>query len=170
MRIAPVSIGERTHRASQAGVGLLELLAVLALAGIVLAMASPALMEGLQRQKTRAVASEAVQVVRYAHMMALKEKVRHRVVFHDAFGSPRNTIQVQREQSGTFVTVEGHVYEAPNGVTILGSGDTDSVDSVVIGTRGECEAGKVFIQGHEIIEVVSIETTCYPSKETHEQD
>lgn len=152
-------------RRSQRGAGLLELLAVVALAGLVAAVAAPSLWQAYQRQQNRAVATQAVQAVRYARVMALKEKVRHRVVFHDASAATANTVEVQREQSGSFVTVVGHVYTAPDGVSILGSGSTDSVDSVTVGTRGECDAGDVFIRGRgESLEVVSIGASCHTSQ------
>ena len=150
--------------ARQRGAGFVELLAVLAVAGIVLAIASPALRNSYQRQKVRVVAAETAQVMRYVRLLALKEKVRHRVVFHDMSDSPANTIEVQREQAGSFVTIPGHVYPAPSGVSILGNGPTDSIDSVIVGSRGGCQAGQVFIEGYMILEVVSIESTCHTSK------
>ncbi len=155
---------ERAFIARQRGVSLPELLAALAIAVVVIAIGTPGLLNSYKRQKAAVVASETVQVMRYARLLALKEKVPHRVVFHDVYGSPANTIEVQREQSGSFVTIPGHIYPAPKGVSILGSGSTDSIDSVIVGSRGECETGKVFIEGHMILEVVSIEATCHTSK------
>ncbi len=155
--------------ARQRGVGYLELLAVLALAGVVLAIASPGLLDAYQRQKVRVFATETILVMRTVSLQALTEKVPRRVVFHDASDFPPNTIEVQRQQSGIFGTIPGQVYPAPGGVSILGSGSTDSVDSVVVGSRGECQAGKVFIQGHKLLEVVSIESTCHASKATNGQ-
>ncbi len=157
--------GNRDSLASQRGAGFLELLAIVAFVGILAAVAAPPLMEDFQRQKAQVVATEAVQVMRYVRMMALKEKVPHRVVFNDVSDSPANTIVVQRRQSGSFVTIPGHVYEAPRGVSILGSDSTDSVDSVVVGARGECQTGTVFIKGTgATVEVVSISMTCHASK------
>lgn len=159
-RDAFVSAGVRTRNARQRGVGLLELLTVLAVAGTMLVLATPSLWEGYQRQKVHRVSSETVQVMRYVHLLALKQKVPHRVVFHDLSDTPANTIEVQREEAGSFVTIPGHLYPAPEGVTILNGGSTDSVDSVIVGSRGECQAGQVFIQGHAVLGVVSIESTC----------
>ena len=150
--------------ARQRGAGFAELLVVLTLAGLVLAIASPALRNGYQRQKVHAVVNQTVQVIRYVHLLALKEKVPHRVVFHDASDTPANTIEVQRQQSGSFVTIPGHVYPAPEGVTILGSGSTDSIDNVIVEPRGGCQAGKVFIQGPLSLGVVSIKSTCHTSR------
>ena len=150
--------------ARQRGGGFLELLVVLAVAGLILAIAGPALRSGYQRQKVRAVASKTVQVIRYVRLLALKEKVPHRVVFHDVSDTPANTIEVQRQQSGSFVTIPGHVYPAPEGVTILGSGSTDSIDNVIVEPRGGCQAGKVFIQGPLSLGVVSIKSTCHTSR------
>ena len=70
------------------GAGFVELLVIVALAGVILAIASPALQEGYQRQKSRAVATEAIQAVRYVRLLALKERVPHRILFHDASGNP----------------------------------------------------------------------------------
>ena len=159
-----MSANDGALMARQRGTGFLELLVVLAVAGLVLAIASPALRNGYQRQKVRAVAAETVQVIRYVHLLALKEKVPYRVVFHDVSDTPANTIEVQRQQSGTFVTIPGHVYPAPKGVVILSSGSTDSIDSVIVGSRGECQAGTVFIQGQFILEVVTIGSTCHTSR------
>ncbi len=150
--------------ARQRGFSLLELLATLAVAGLVVAIAAPGLLKGYQRQKARVAATEIVRVMRYTRLLALKEKVPHRVVFHDVSDSPANTIEVQRQQSGSFVTIPGHVYPAPSGVSILNSGSTDSIDSVIVGSRGECQSGQVFIEGYMILEVVSIEPTCHTSK------
>ena len=159
-----MSANDRTLMARQRGAGFVELLVVLALAGLVLAIASPALREGYQRQKVRAVATETVHVIGYVRLLALKEKVPHRVVFHDVSGSPANTIEVQRQQAGLFVTIPGHVYPAPSGVSILDSAPTDSIDSVIVGPRGVCQAGQVFIQGPLSLEVVSIGASCHTSK------
>ena len=159
-----MSANDGALMARQRGAGFAELLVVLAVAGLVLIIASPALRNGYQRQKVRAVASETVQVIRYVHLLALKEKVPHRVVFHDVSDTPANTIEVQRQQAGSFVTIPGHVYPAPSGVVILGSGSTDSIDSVIVGPRGECQAGRVFIQGPMSLDVVSIKSTCHTSR------
>ena len=159
-----MSANDGALMARQRGAGFVELLVVLAVAGLVLAIAGPALRNGYQRQKVRAAAAETVQVIRYVHLLALKEKVPHRVVFHDVSDTPANTIEVQRLQSGSFVTIPGHVYPAPSGISILDGGSTDSIDSVVVGPRGECQAGQVFIQGPMSLEVVSIASTCHTSK------
>ncbi len=159
-----MSANDAAPKARQRGAGFLELVVVLAIFGFVLAIASPALQNGYQRQKARAVAAETIQVIRYVQLLALKEKVPHRVVFHDVSDTPANTIEVQRQQSGSFVTIPGHVYPAPKGVVILGGGSTDSIDSVIVGPRGGCEAGQVFIQGPVSVEVVSIQSTCHTSK------
>lgn len=156
----------RRSLASERGFGLLELMAVVAVSGVLVAMSSQALWESYQRGKTRAVAPEAVQVIQYARLKALKEKVRYRVVFHDESASTANTIEVQRQQSGSFVTISGQTYTALAGVSILGSGSTNSVNSVVVGTRGECQPGSVYLQGHhETMEVVSIQVSCHSSTE-----
>ena len=150
--------------ASQRGSGLLELLTLLALVGLVVGVAVPGLLAGYERQKARVVATQTTQIMRYVRLLALKEKVAHRVVFNDESDSPSNTIFVQRQQSGSFVTIPGHVYPAPSGVSILNSGSTDSIDSVIVGSRGECQVGQVFIEGHMILEVVSIKSSCHTSK------
>ena len=159
-----MSVNDRALVARQRGAGFVELLVILAVAGLVLAIASPALLDGYQRQKARVVATETVQVMRYVRLLALKQKVPHRVVFHDMSDTPANTIEVQRQQFGSFVTIPGHVYPAPSGVLILDGGSTDSVDSVIVGPRGECQAGQVFIQGPVSLELVSIKSSCHTSK------
>ena len=159
-----MSANATANREQQRGAGMMELLVALAVAGLVLAIAGPALWEGYQRQKVHSVSTEAAQVIRYVRLLALKEKVPHRVVFHDMSGTPANTIEVQRQQSGSFITIPGHVYRAPAGVSILGSGSTDSIDGVIVGPRGECQAGRVFIQGPMSLDVVSIKSTCHTSR------
>ena len=152
--------------ARQLGVGLPELLAVLAVAGALFLIAAPGLREGHERQKAHAFGTETVKAIRYARMSALKEKVPHRVLFRDAGDATANTIEVQREQAGGFVTIPGQVHSAPTGVSILNEGFRNSVDSIVVGSRGECQAGTVYIQGHQILEVVTIQSTCQTQKVT----
>lgn len=147
---------------TQSGVGLIELLTVMVLGSVLLAVAMPAFWSYYQEQRLHTATSQTRNLVRYARMKALKEKVPHRILFHDENAVTPNTIEVQNNEGGPFVTLPQHVYPLPAGVKILGSGPTDSMDSVTAGRRGECNSGKVFIQGHNgTLEVTSIEPTCH---------
>ena len=107
---------------------------------------------------------QARGLVRVAHMKSLKEKVEHRVVFHDESATMANTIELQIDQSGTFVTLSDHVYPAPEGVKILGGGSTNSMDSLTAGTRGSCDAGRLYVEATDgTVFMLTIDTRCHTS-------
>ena len=148
--------------AGERGFSLTEMLVVIGLAGLILTLTVGPMLGAYHRQQARGVTRQARSLVRLAHIKALKEKVPHRVVFHDASASMSNTIELQRKQGGSFVTLSGHVYTAPHGVEILGSGSTDSIDAVEAGTRGSCDAGKIYTRGlDQRIRTVVIDPSCH---------
>jgi hypothetical protein len=103
-------------------------------------------------------------MVQQARMSALNEKNSYRVVVHDENATTPNTLELQREQSGSFVTVAGEVHTVPEAVRILGSSPTDSMNDVTVNGRGECSSGKVYVAAGGVdVGVVTIAATCYSS-------
>ena len=95
-------------------------------------------------------------------MSALKEKRNYRVLIHDENDSPPNTLELQRVEGGSFVTVAGGVHAVPGAVRILGSMPTDSVDSVTVSNRGACTSGNVFLTAsEENIVIVRVSSACF---------
>ena len=150
-------------RSTQSGVGIVELLVVLVIAGILLTVGMPALRNFYHKHQLQAATGEIRSMVRYARLKALKEKVSHRILFHDENAATPNSYEIQNNEGGPFVTPPQHVHSLPQGVKILGSGPTDSMDILSVGRRGDCNSGKVFIQGNDgaLLEVLSIESTCH---------
>ena len=155
---------ERSFKSNldERGFGLVEALITLGLAALVLTLAGASMWGAHQRQQARWGTRLTRSLVGLAYMKSLKEKVPHRLVFHDAGSDAPNTIELQRDQGGSFVTLAGHVYTAPRGVEILGGGSTDSIDAVEVGTRGSCDAGKIYTRGRDQrIRVVAIDPGCH---------
>ena len=144
---------------------MLELLVVLVLGSILLAVTIPAFWNFYQNHKLHAATGEIRILVQYARLKTLKEKVSHRILFHDEDADTPNRYEIQSNESGLFLTLPQHVYSLPEGVRILGSGLTDSMDILGVGSRGACNSGKVFVQaqGGALLEVISIESTCHTS-------
>ena len=134
---------------------MMEMLAVLAIAGMLMLMSGAGLHHALQRQQARVVASESVRLVQLARMRALKEKVRHRIVFHDENADAPNRCELQRMQSGSFQTLPGEIYDAPVGVAILGGGLTNSMDNLTVSRRGTQHKllRVLFTSGHNPIDI-----------------
>ena len=155
----------RRRRAGERGISLTETLVVVGLASVMLTLTGASMWGSYYKQQASAVTRQARSLVAVARMKALKEKVAHRVVFHDSGATTPNTIELQRNQGGSFVTLSDHVYRAPEGVEILGSGFTNSVDSVVAGTRGSCDSGTLYVQGRDhTVRVVTIGGSCHTAE------
>ena len=150
---------------TQRGVGMLELLVVMVLGSILLAVTIPAFWNFYRKHQLQTATGDIRILVQYARLKTLKEKVSHRILFHDENGATPNSYEIQSNESGPFVTLPHHVYSLPEGVNILGSGLTNSMDILGVGRRGACNSGKVFVQaqGGTLLEVISIEPTCHTS-------
>ena len=144
------------------GYSLTEFLIIAALIVAVLSIGLPAFGRFYKRHQ-RAAAGEMVQtLVQRARMSALKEKRSYRVLIHDEDDSPANTIELQRVEGGSFVTVSGEVHPVPGAIRVLGALPTDSMDSVTVNGRGECTSGNVFLTAAaEDVAIVTISTICF---------
>ena len=144
-----------------AGFTVVEIVVIMALITLMLAIGLPGLRNLWINHQTTSAAVMVQTMVQRARMSALKEKRAYRVVLHDEYSAQANTIEIQRDSGGSYVTVAGEVYGIPGEVRILGTLPNDSVDSVTVNSRGECTSGDVFVTkdgkayGH-----VSISATC----------
>lgn len=148
--------------ANPAGFSTTELLVVMVLLTLVMVTSLPALQRFyLQSQVSSSLATVEIMFQR-ARMSALKERVSYRVLIHDQNASTPNTIELQSNASGSFVTLSGEVQTLPPKIRILGSGSTNSLNSMTVNSRGECTSGSVFVthEGTEI-GVVAIASTCF---------
>ncbi len=144
---------------------MLEMLVVLVLGSILLAVTIPAFWNFYQNHQLQAATGDIRILVQYARLKTLKEKVSHRILFHDENADMPNSYEIQSNENGPFVTLPQQVYSLPEGVNILGSGETDSMDILGVGRWGACNSGKVFVQaqGGALLEVISIAPTCHTS-------
>ena len=88
-----------------AGLTAVELLVVTAMLAVMAVFALPQLTTILARQQIGSAVAIVQGSVNQARMSALKEKVAHRVLVHDEAATTPNRLEVQREESGSFVTV-----------------------------------------------------------------
>ena len=147
-----------------AGFSLTELLVVVGLLTLILIVSLPAFKDFYLRAQVSSSAAMVESMVQQARMSALKEKNSYRVVVHDENATTPNTLELQREQSGSFVTVAGEVHTVPEAVRILGSSPTDSMNDVIVNGRGECSSGKVYVAAGGVdVGVVTIAATCFSS-------
>jgi len=155
------SRGARARAA--AGYSATELVVVAALILVLLGISLPALYRIYLRHQTDTAAVMVQSMVYRARISALKEKRAYRVVLRDENDSPPNTIELQRVDGGSFVTVSGEVHAVPGSVRILGSVPTDSVDAVTVNSRGQCNAGRVYVTSHggRARGEVAIARTCF---------
>jgi len=149
-------------RRRAAGFSLTELLVVVGLLTMMLVVSLPLFKDFYLRTQVSSSASMVASMVQQARMSALKEKNRYRVVLHDENAATPNTLELQREQSGSFVTVAGETHSVPEAVRILGGSPTDSMDNVTVNGRGECSSGNVFVVADGVdVGVVTIAATCF---------
>jgi len=152
-------------RESAAGFSLTEVLVVVGLLTLIFIVSLPALKEFYLRAQVSSSAAMVESMVQQARMSALKEKNSYRVVVHDENATTPNTLELQRQQSGSFVTVAGEVHTVPDAVRILGSSPTDSMDNVTVNGRGECSPGTVYVAADGVdAGVVTIAATCYSNR------
>jgi Tfp pilus assembly protein PilE len=149
-------------RERAAGYSLTELMVVVGLLTLVLAVSVPLFHNFYSRTRVSSSAAMVQSLVQKARMSALKEKNRFRVVVHDENATTPNTLELQREQSGSFVTVAGETHTVPEGVRILGTSPSDSMDNVTVTGRGECSSGSVYVYADGVdVGVVTIAATCF---------
>jgi prepilin-type N-terminal cleavage/methylation domain-containing protein len=150
---------------SERGLSLLELLVVLAVAAATSIAAMPFLVGYWHGHQLRSAAERTESLVRRVRMSALKEKNAYRVVLHDENAATPNRVEIQRDDAGSWTTLDGGVVDLGGGVRILGGGGSDSADAIVVGPRGECQAGEVYFQGTEAdTVVVSVAPSCLTSR------
>ena len=148
--------------ADSRGFNTTELLVVMALLALVMTASLPALKNFYLQSQVGASVSVVEIMFQRARMSALKERVSYRVLIHDQNASTPNTVELQRNASGSFVTLSGGVQTLPSNIRILGSGSTNSLDSMTVNSRGACTSGSVFVT-HDRTEigVVAIASTCF---------
>ena len=101
-----------------------------------------------------------------ARISALKEKVSYRLVLHDENASTANHYELQKSQGGSWVTLDDGMHGIPSTVMILGSGSTNSMNSVTVSGRGVCTTGKLYLQSeYGSMEVVTLDAICYSDME-----
>jgi prepilin-type N-terminal cleavage/methylation domain-containing protein len=147
------------------GFTLTELLVVMGIVALAAAATIPALDSFYRRHQLNAAATEFQALVLRARISALKEKVSYRLVLHDENASASNQFELQKAQSGSWVALDDGSHAVPDTVAILGSGSTDSVDSVTVNGRGVCTVGKVFLESERGDQhVVKLDSTCYTNE------
>ena len=147
----------------QRGIGFLELLVVVVLTAFLLGVSIPAFWNFYRRHEVQTTTESIRILVHFTRLKTLKEKVSHRILFHDENAATPNRFELQVDEGGGFITLPHHGHSLPEGVRILGSGSTDSMDILSVGTRGTCNSGRVFVQGQggALLQVVSIQPTCH---------
>jgi prepilin-type N-terminal cleavage/methylation domain-containing protein len=144
----------------QHGYSVIELLIAVALLAVVTVIAMPGLKTAYARFQVDSSVALIASTVQHARMSALKEKRSYRVLVHDESAATPNTVELQRDTAGSFVTVPGQVHTLPGSARIL---DT-SPSNVSVSTRGECTSGTFYVanQGANT-GVLKVATTCLTS-------
>lgn len=144
------------------GFSLTELLVVASLVTVSVAVALPRLDEFYAKHRLNSAATEFQSMILRARMSALKEKASYRLVLHDEDATSANRYELQKNQSGSWVSVDGGAHDIASAVAILGSGSTDSVDNVTVSGRGVCSTGVLYLRSERgRILVVKVDATCY---------
>ena len=134
----------------------------MALLALAMVVSIPALKSFYLQSQVGASVSTVEIMFQRARMSALKEKIPYRVLIHDQSAATPNTIELQRNAFGSFITVSGEVQTLPSTIRILGSGSTNSLDSMTVSSRGECTPGNVYVtHDGEHIGVIAIASTCF---------
>lgn len=101
------------------GFTLLESIIVVAIIGIILLFAIPALLTIYQTYKTKTAASQIAIHVRMARNLCVTQKIPYKVVIHsDTALSNQNTYQVQNQPVSTFQDIPYLDCAVPSGVKI----------------------------------------------------
>jgi len=143
------------------GFTLTELLVVMGIVALAAAATIPALDSFYRRHQLNAAATEFQALVLRARISALKEKVSYRLVLHDENAGSSNQFELQRASGGSWVGLDEGSHAIPDTVAILGSGSTNSVDTVTVTGRGVCTTGKLYLESERGDQyVVKVDTTC----------
>ena len=81
----------------------------MALLALAMVVSLPALKNFYLQSQVSASVSTVEIMFQRARMSALKEKIPYRVLIHDQSAATPNTIELQRNESGSFVTLSGEV-------------------------------------------------------------
>jgi len=147
---------------AQSGTTLLETLAVLAIAGLLVSLTLPSMLGAYRRQQLSSTSSSVRGIVQHTRLKALKEKIDHRILIHDEDAITPNRIDVEELQAGTYVAIDDLSYQLPEEVKILGSAPMDSLDTTEVTRRGHCNSGSLYLQDLEgNMRVVEIKTSCF---------
>jgi prepilin-type N-terminal cleavage/methylation domain-containing protein len=108
---------------SKNGFTLLETLVVVAIVGVILLFAIPALYSMLQSYKVKATASQIAIQIRMARNLCVSQKTDYQVIIHsvDASSSP-NTYLIQNRPGASYSTVPNLDTTVPASVKILSTG------------------------------------------------
>jgi Tfp pilus assembly protein FimT len=153
-----------TTRRRQRGFSMTELLVVGLLTALILTVTLPDLKRFYLQHQVDSASAMVRTTAQRARMSALKERNAYRVLLHDENSATPNTIEVQQDQGGTFVTVSGEVHALNEAIRILGANPTDSMNSITVNRRGECTSGRVYVatDGADM-RTVTIASTCFTS-------
>jgi type II secretory pathway pseudopilin PulG len=144
------------------GFSTIELLIVMVLLVLIMTVSIPAVQRFYLQSQVNSGAATVESMIHRARMSALKEKIAYRVLIHDESALTPNTVELQRDESGSFITITGEVQTLPRSIRILGSGSTNSLDSMTVNSRGQCTSGTVFVTHDGAnIGVVKIASTCF---------
>ena len=145
------------HFPHERGMSLIEVMVIAAVISTLVFVSFTGFKQLQVRYKLDSGMREVQSWVRSIHMNALKEKVRYRIVLHDQSAGTPNQLEIQRFQSGSYVTVPDGVQELPDGVQILAS----SMDNVVVSSRGRCSTGNIYFnEASAGSKTVAVKATC----------
>ena len=105
------------------GFTLLETLVVVAIVGVVLLFAIPALYSILQSYKVKSTANQIAIQIRMARNLCVSQKTDYQVIINSMTASPNpNTYVIQNRPAGSFTDVLNLDTKIPAGVQILNTG------------------------------------------------
>ncbi|MEN6375791.1 MAG: GspH/FimT family pseudopilin [Smithella sp.] len=135
---------------SNKGFSLVEMIIVMAIIGIVLAIASPSFYKYRQNTNLKEAARDLAGDISFWRQTSIAENVRYRIVFDQ----PSNNYTIRRESpanSGTYVDVSTKSPASVNSAIIIMGGAsapsfTSGVAYITIQPRGTMSAGTVWLQ------------------------
>jgi prepilin-type N-terminal cleavage/methylation domain-containing protein len=109
------------------GFSLLETLIVVAIFGVILLMAIPALYRMLQSYKVKTAANQIAIHVRLARNLCVTQKISYQLVLRsDSASSKQNSYEILNKPVGTYVDLPNIDTAIPSGVKILSSSNFSS--------------------------------------------